>query len=433
MKKLLAMLLSLTLVCSCTFAFAETTPIPQETAPVMMGLENTISLSVNGEKIAQLIPMLTGTTADESTMTVVNAFVSLLEKASISARLQENGGKLSVAVNGTDVLDAALTTKDDKVLFSSSLLPSYTLDLTTAAQQIIEQVGKVVSYINENQEAITALVQALTTEYMTAITGMIGEPQTVEITDGEITYVTATPLTMTMGQVGDVYLKMLDILLADEFVKSLVASMNLPADDIAAVRAQIEAIAALKGTENDKTLVTGMVYMTEDQTHVLVDATIAAETGSTTAADGAVTVNHAYMHYVIAVAAMGENAQIDMEMTAANALPEENDWSKLDAANVTAKINYAISATKDGFSGSMVSTAQGMQFGADFNETIDMTEGLNNTLTMGLYFLDMSAPIVTFTANSKTVPAEVIEIADGTTVLDRCGRAAFRKQQPISE
>ena len=132
MKKILAMILALTMTLSCCAAFAEATEAPKY---------KTVQLTLNVD--AQMIQMLAG-----SGNATVDAVVGLLNKLTIGAEQgANNSGRMSVLANGGSVVSFTYVTTETGLVLTSDLFPSCAL---TIPASMLEKVAPISSAANDD-------------------------------------------------------------------------------------------------------------------------------------------------------------------------------------------------------------------------------------------------------------------------------------------
>lgn len=403
MKKLLCLLLATAMLLSCAYAGAETTDQTFAITPI----KATATFAVNQDLLNSIIPMMNGSELDENTQALVNAVVSVLNNAKVELNVQEDGTLVSVKLGDSEILNGVVRESDGKMLVDTTMLPSYTLDITDLLTQL---TGEDTVAPDEMIAQATQVAQTYMNDAMTFFQSCMGETVVGDTEIGGVTYASATPITMTVGQFAEFAVAIIDKLQQDEAALELLKNLDQQGNLVAELtqnREQMAQAAQIKGTEQDQTMASGTIFMTQDQSKMAVVIDMA-------------TSDTEFSHVVMTMA-NGENgaADISFNLMSASAYPENGDWTDVaSSSDYQGSLSASLSVAGQNAALSLLFDAQGVSIGGSVQYAAQDETGLNNALTCALYFMDTENPLLTVNVASATTDAiQLPAAAEGKTVL----------------
>lgn len=215
MKKIMALLMALLMAMSAPMALATNTTV-MAPGPVLMEMNMVSSVSLNADMFIQMM----GMDASNAEVEILRKMFAVMEQTAVEVTTQSDCMRMAVLLNGQEVMDLTLTVGDQFIL-SSSLLPTYNLDLTT----------------------------------------VIGEAVVEQTVIGDTTYEYLRTYTLTIGDVAAIVMDFLKLFEQDEAVLSVVALMDEDSG-IPPLNNMLSAFASTRGTEHDVTLFDLAVHYT---------------------------------------------------------------------------------------------------------------------------------------------------------------------------
>ena len=194
MKKLLALLMALVLALGGVFALAEEFALPSFTAERHW--------SVNRDRVIELLGMM-GMNNDETAKTV-DAFVAIMGNLGSRVVFADNGLEFSIQMCGEDLLSLAGELNDTGLMFGTSLLSGYLLNVPMeTVNTYIGQFSEMLEAAQTGNEDLMASVQTMmvsaseyTADFLTAFSAayQYGEPIQEDIDFGDgLTFNTRIP------------------------------------------------------------------------------------------------------------------------------------------------------------------------------------------------------------------------------------------------
>ena len=232
MKKLIAVLVAVMMVFSCTFALAENSL--QSVTSLMPSFTVNTNIQVNEEAVTNL---MTAYGVDASTAAMIQGMLPLLSDLSEQFIYADGGLQADVKLKGKEVFSLVAELKENSIALTSDLIPSYVMTLryetiTKLMEQLLSQVQQNTTTVDLDMELIQkamgkAITYAseLTTVFESAIT--IGEQvkgEYADIIEG-VVFNTEVDISVDVNALVNAVKTYVEKLIADETVKAALESI----------------------------------------------------------------------------------------------------------------------------------------------------------------------------------------------------------------
>lgn len=252
MKKLLAVILTLVMMLSCMNVMGE----DMESLNKMTLYS---AIDIHSDMLMQLLPLLTGTEANENTQSIIDAALSIINELVFSAALdaEQKAAQVDIYLKDTPVATLVGKTEGNELVCYSNLYPTYVLKADASA-------------LSEMQGALTAVgsagmaLGALPEELENALAEVLNS---IEITQGEMEIGEYTiegalfnmraPMHLPVGKLAEALEKLLTVMSQDEQLGQMI-----PQDELKDIQ---EAIAGMTEDEKNAEAVEIMMYTAVDE------------------------------------------------------------------------------------------------------------------------------------------------------------------------
>ena len=233
MKKLLALMMALAMLLSCTGALAETTAVDEASeAPVIKTPLNIYSeTDIDREALAT---DLTALGQDESFLLKADTVAAVLTEAAERLTIVDNGFQWDLLLGGKDIFTVAAEITDEGFTMGSNLFPNYVFkfsneelnDLAKAVSAQYEEQNKAMERIDVN--ALARAVGPIFENYLAASLAAFegGESQRGDFKVNDVSYNTMVPVEMDVAAFANALTQLEQDLLADPTVAVTLAQFD---------------------------------------------------------------------------------------------------------------------------------------------------------------------------------------------------------------
>jgi len=245
-KKLIAILLALVMVLSCTAVLAEETsetPEMPESFPapdLSQGMTVECGVKLDAQAVAGLVAM-TGAEVTEETASTVGLITNVVNELGVRAIISQNGAQADVSLKDSTILSITGSPTEEGLALALDALPEYVFTVKNETiQAMLAQVQSALPEgvdMNAVMEAVLTHVQALTE----GISAKIGEAETGEYEVNGLKFTTKVPVNITTKEIATMLLTFVKGLASDEAVSPLLA-MGGEAVDLSSIDSALESI-----------------------------------------------------------------------------------------------------------------------------------------------------------------------------------------------
>lgn len=236
MKKLLALLVALIMVLSCTVAMAE--EVAQPAMITLPDMTITSDLIINQDAVAKVLPLLG---IDEDQMALVQPVLTLLGSLGERLTVVDNGFQADLRLGGKDFVSVAGTVNETGMNLFSNLFPSYklTMNFETIQNMLQSMMGGLSAAGNVDLTAAANALAGYTQEYITACmsAATLGETEVGEYEYADASFNTRTPIYVDLEAISAAEQAFMNKVANDETILGAInalqsAGLNISADTL---------------------------------------------------------------------------------------------------------------------------------------------------------------------------------------------------------